>query len=304
MKSKIKIGTRGSILALKQTEIVISTLQSIAPQIEFEIVKIKTTGDILYDSNLVLIGGKGLFLKEIEEQLIDHKIDIAIHSMKDVPAIIPSSLTIAAVLPREDVRDVLLSDKYNSIFDLPLNAKVGSSSSRRKEAILAMRPDLEVIPFRGNIDTRIRKLQNQEVDATILAMAGLNRLNLQQHIKYIFSVSEILPAIAQGAIGIECRKDDSAVIDLLKRVNHQPTMQCIQIERDFLLHFSGNCTTPIAAYARFCNDGQQIAFNAQYYGYTPHHLYSYVVKADLDDIETLGIQAAEYIKGIITPLSI
>lgn len=286
-----RVGTRDSILALTQTRLVIDKLSAVLPNAHFEIVKIKTSGDILYDQNLALIGGKGLFLKEIEEQLLNRSIDIAVHSMKDAPAALPTGLVIPAVLEREDVRDVFLSDKYSSVEELPYNARVGSSSTRRKASLLAQRPDLEIVQFRGNIPTRLRKLYNGEVEATILAIAGVNRLQLHQHIKHIFSIEEILPAIAQGAIGIECRANDAEIISILQAINHQATFDCITIERDFLLHFSGDCTTPIAAYARFV-DRDYIAFDAIYYS-TPGPQRRFSETVHVNEVSSLGSRAAK-----------
>lgn len=247
---KIRLGTRGSKLALVQAHLVKDKIMAIHPDVAVEIVEIVTTGDRMYKENLALIGGKGLFLKEIEEAMIAGDIDIAVHSMKDVPAFLPDGLEIPVVLEREDVRDVLISEKYSSLNDLPIGAVVGSSSSRRKVQINQLRPDLEVVLFRGNVTTRIEKIAKGEVDASLLALAGLNRLGMHEHAKQIFTTSEFLPAVAQGAIGIECRSLDKGIKQLISDLNHEETKVCIDTEREFLKLLGGDCKTPLAGLAR------------------------------------------------------
>lgn len=256
-KTHIRIGTRGSALALAQANEVRDRLLASHPHFEaasIEIVPIKTTGDRILDKNLSEIGGKGLFTKEIEEALIAKTIDIAVHSMKDMPAIIPEGLNIACILPREDPRDAFVSHKYASIGSLPQGAVVGTSSSRRQAQLLAMRPDLEIIPFRGNIGKRIEKLQHGMADAIILAVAGLNRISMQREITAIIPTETMLPAVAQGAIGIECREGDAPILEMLGTIHDTDTALRINAERAFLTVLEGSCRTPIAAYAELADN--------------------------------------------------
>lgn len=252
---KIRIGTRGSKLALIQTNLVISEIRKHYKNADCQIVEIVTSGDKITDKNLYDIGGKALFLKEIEEQLLDKKIDIAVHSLKDVPGILPQGLIIAAVLEREDPRDCFVSFKSNSILTLPQNAKIGSSSVRRKVIINQIRPDIEIVSFRGNINTRLEKLKSSQVDGTILAVAGLKRAGLFDD-KYCFPIETdfMLPSVGQGIIGIEARQDDQNMLELCKQINHAPTWDLSIAERAFLSYLDASCKTPMAAYARYEND--------------------------------------------------
>jgi hydroxymethylbilane synthase len=213
---------------------------------EIEIVVIRTTGDRIQDRPLSEAGGKGLFTKEIEEGLLDRTIDLAVHSMKDMPTVLPEGLSIAAMLPREDVRDAFISAKWPSIDALPQGAVVGSSSLRRQAQLKRLRPDLQVTTFRGNVETRLRKLADGTVDATLLAVAGLNRLGLADRITAAVPDELMLPAVAQGAIGIECRFDDEDTTALLGPLNDAPTALCVTAERAFLGRLEGSCRTPIA----------------------------------------------------------
>ncbi len=252
----IKIGTRGSPLAMAQALEVKTRLQA-AHQLDesqIEIVVIKTSGDKIQDRPLAEIGGKGLFTKEIEEALLDRRIDLAVHSMKDVPTVLPAELSIAALLPREDVRDALLSRRVKSIADLPAGAIVGTSSLRRQAQLKRLRPDVEVIDFRGNVETRLAKLESGEVDATFLAVAGLKRLGREAEITAAIPVDQMLPAVAQGAIGIEVRTDDAATVNRVAPLNDQSTALCVLAEREFLKVLDGSCRTPIAALATLAGD--------------------------------------------------
>lgn len=252
----IRIGTRKSKLALIQTKIFINNLISIFPKISYEIIPITTTGDTITDKNLYEIGGKALFLKELEEALLQKKIDIAIHSLKDIPGIISDELKIAAVLKREDPRDVFISTKYKTIKDLPKNAQIGTSSVRRKVIIQNMRPDIKCVTFRGNVNTRLEKLYNEEVDATILAIAGIKRLDAYDNsISYILEPNIMLPACGQGVIALEIRTDDAHMHDLCNQINHLLTYNLIAAERSFLKAADASCDTPIAAYATYLDDG-------------------------------------------------
>jgi hydroxymethylbilane synthase len=245
----LKVGTRASKLALTQTKMVIASLQERFQNFNFEIKEIITTGDKLYNENLSEIGGKGLFLKEIEEQLLNKEIDIAVHSMKDVPAFLPEGLIIPAVLKREDPRDCFISFKYQSIKELPLNSTIGTSSPRRKFQLLKIRPDLNVINFRGNVNTRIKKIEDGIVDGAIMAYAGMKRLGLDNLVSEILDTQNFLPAICQGTIGIECRDSDNEIIKLLQTINDQTSYHSTIVERAFLKKLEGDCKAPIAGHA-------------------------------------------------------
>lgn len=254
---KIRIGTRGSPLALAQAHQVADKLRAahgLAPE-QCQIVVIKTTGDRVTDRPLIEAGGKGLFTKELEEALFAHDIDLAVHSMKDVPAVVPAGLAIVATLEREDPRDAFVSLKYASLAEMPAGAVIGTSSPRRAAQALRARPDLKVVDFRGNVETRLRKLADGVADATFLACAGLNRLGLAQHITAAMDTDVMLPAVAQGAIGIEIRADDEDTARLLAPLDHAPTAICVSAERAYLTQLEGSCRTPIAGYAELLADG-------------------------------------------------
>ncbi|NWF51557.1 MAG: hydroxymethylbilane synthase [Nitrospirae bacterium] len=253
---KLYIGTRGSKLALWQAEWVKAELQNKYPEIEIIIKKIKTTGDKMLDVSLAKIGGKGLFVKEIEDALLQHKVDIAVHSMKDVPTELPERLHLAAICRREDPRDALITKIHDSRFkiqnfnDLPHGAIIGTSSLRRSCQLMHLRPDLKIVTLRGNLDTRIRKLDEGDFDAIIAAVAGLKRLGLSQRITEILQPDTSLPAIGQGAIGVECRIDDESINSIVSSINHFETSVSVKAERAFLKRLGGGCQVPIAAFAR------------------------------------------------------
>jgi len=249
--SPLKIGTRGSPLALAQAYETRSRLSQAFDLSEdfFEIIVIKTTGDRILDRPLKEIGGKGLFTKEIEEGLLSGKIDIAVHSMKDMPTLQPDGLILDTYLPREDVRDAFVSLSHDGLADLPEGAKLGSSSLRRRAQLMLKRPDLEVVEFRGNVQTRLKKLEDGVADATFLAAAGLKRLDMAHIAKSFIDTDIMLPAVAQGAIGIERRSNDSATADMLAAIHHTPTGQRLAAERSFLAALDGSCETPIAGLA-------------------------------------------------------
>ena len=251
-----KIGTRGSPLALAQAYETRDRLMAAhgMSDDQFEIVVIKTTGDRIQDRPLGEIGGKGLFTKEIEEALLDGSIHMAVHSMKDMPVEQPDGLVLDCYLPREDVRDAFVSLKYKSIVDLPKGAKLGSSSLRRRAQILNRRPDLEVVEFRGNVQTRLRKLDEGVADATFLAMAGLNRLGNADIAQSAIDIDELLPAVAQGAIGIERRSDNVEIHDMLSAIADTDTATRLAAERAFLKALDGSCQTPIAGLATLNGD--------------------------------------------------
>jgi hydroxymethylbilane synthase len=256
----LRIGTRGSPLALAQANGVRNRLlaaHGLAPS-EVTIRVIKTTGDTVQDRPLSEIGGKGLFTKEIEEALLANEIDLAVHSMKDVPTVLPEGLGISTILQREDARDAFISLKYQSISDLPSGAVIGTSSLRRQAQIRRVRPDVRVIDFRGNVETRLKKIADGVADATFLAMAGLNRLGLSSHATAAIATGVMLPAIAQGAVGIEIRLADTATASALLPLNHAATAICVTTERAFLAKLEGSCRTPIAGLAEL--NGDQISF--------------------------------------------
>ncbi len=252
----LRIGTRGSLLALWQAHEARRCLMLAfdLPEQAFEVVVIKVTGDMIQDRALKDIGGKGLFTREIEEALLDGSIDIAVHSMKDMPTLQPDGLMLDCYLPREDVRDAFVSPSINSLADLPHGAVVGSSSLRRRAQLALRRPDLKLVEFRGNVQTRMKKLEDGVAVATFLAMAGLNRLGMAHVVKSAIEPEEMLPAVAQGAIGIERRADDPRVQAMLEAIHCTPTGQRVNAERAFLSELDGSCETPIAALALLNGD--------------------------------------------------
>lgn len=250
----IRIATRRSPLALWQAEHVAERLKANHPDLEIELVKMITTGDKILDTPLAKIGGKGLFVKELEQGMFNDEADIAVHSMKDVPAKLPDGLSIEAILNREDPSDAFVSNKYNNIEELPLNASVGTSSLRRQCQLLEKRPDLNIKPLRGNVNTRLRKLDEGEYDAIILASAGLIRLQFEARIKSSIPLTQSIPAIGQGAIGIECRTDDEDVKKLIACLHDEPTAQRINAERAMNFRLEGGCQAPIAGHATIQGD--------------------------------------------------
>jgi hydroxymethylbilane synthase len=264
MKHKIVIGTRGSKLALWQAEWIKSEMQKLYPDLEVELNKIKTTGDKILDVPLAKVGGKGLFVKEIEEALLKGEADIAVHSMKDVPTDFPDGLHLPVITKREDPRDAFISQISNSKFqisnfkDLPHGATVGTSSLRRSCQLLRIRPDLKIEQLRGNLDTRLRKLDEGQFDAIILAAAGVKRLGWAERITEILSPEISLPAIGQGAVGIECRINDEFINNLIAPLNHPETAICVRAERAFLKKLEGGCQVPIAAYARIISQESRV----------------------------------------------
>ena len=247
----IRIGTRGSPLALAQAREVQQRLEAAhgTGKHAFEVRVIKTSGDRIQDRPLAEAGGKGLFTKEIEEALLAGEVDIAVHSMKDMPTVLPPGLTVGCFLPREDVRDAFISRKAPSLSLLPKGAVVATSSLRRQAQVMHLRPDLRVIPMRGNVETRLRKIEEGVADATLLAMAGLKRLGLAERVTAPVPVEEMLPAVAQGAIGVETRFDDLTMAGLLAPINHESTALAVTAERAFLAKLEGSCRMPIAGLA-------------------------------------------------------
>ena len=252
-KRKVRLGTRGSQLALWQANHIKEKLEK-TYNLEVEVIKIKTQGDKILDVALAKLGGKGLFVKELEEALLTKKIDFAVHSMKDVPVLLPEGLHITAITKREDPRDVFISKNFNSLNELPLEAKVGTSSLRRQCQLLALRGDLKVEVLRGNVETRIRKMLDGQYDAVILAYAGVKRLGLTEYVKEVISDELSLPAIGQGALGIECRIEDKEMNEILQFLNDEDTSLCVRAERAFLRVLEGGCQVPIGAYAKISDN--------------------------------------------------
>jgi hydroxymethylbilane synthase len=292
-KQKIRIGTRGSKLALVQAHLVEELLHAAHTDIETEIITITTTGDKILEKNLNEIGGKGLFIKEIEEVLLAGNIDIAVHSMKDMPAIIPENMEIACVLKREDPRDALISKIATRITDLPQGAVVGTSSPRRAAQALNLRPDLKIVPFRGNIDTRLMKMHENQVDATFLAIAGINRCEINDKMITIIDEKDMLPAVAQGAIGIEICKND-ALKTLLSPINDENSFICVAAERAFLEQFEGSCKTPIAALAKI--EGNNLSINCLHASLDGAKILRTSRVGDVSEAAELGRDAAREIK--------
>ena len=253
MTKKIKIGTRGSSLALWQANTVKNAIHSKHSNIDIEIVKIKTMGDKIKDVPLAKIGGKGLFLKEIEETLLSNKIDLAVHSMKDVPVILPEGLEIYATLKREDPRDVLISQKYKNLKYFPENSVIGTSSLRRKAQILKYNSGINIKDLRGNVQTRLKKLKEHQYDGIILAMAGLLRLGLADVITEAIDLNLMIPAVCQGIIGIEVGKDNENIKKLIYHLNDKDTHTSALAERAFLKKLGGSCQTPIGCICTFTN---------------------------------------------------
>ena len=289
--NQLKIATRNSPLALWQAEHVKQRLIQIHPNLDVELVGIQTEGDRFLEAPLVAVGGKGLFIKELEQSLLDNKADIAVHSMKDVTIDLPEKLILPVILKREDARDVLISRKYGSLKNMAEGSIVGTSSLRRQSQIRAIRPDLELKDLRGNVGTRLRKLENNEYDAIILAAAGINRLGLSEIITEYIPRTELLPAIGQGAIGIECRLNDSDVLDLISPLNDHETALCVQTERSFSARLYGGCQLPIAGHASISgNEIKLVGLVARLDG---SELIISEHKGNINETDAIGITLAE-----------
>ena len=258
---EIKIATRKSILALWQSEHIKARIEAEHKGVKVVLEGMKTKGDVILDTPLAKIGGKGLFTKELEDSMLKGETDIAVHSLKDVPVVFPEGLKLAAICSREDTRDAMISEKFAKFSDLPHGAKVGTTSLRRKMQLLIMRPDLEIISLRGNVQTRLRKLKEGEFDAIILAMAGINRLNIKAEVAHIytFGFDEMIPAMGQGALGIEAR-DEKQILDETSFLNDENAVIETTIERDFVSVLEGGCQVPIGISARL--KGDEISIDA------------------------------------------
>ncbi|MGD9950641.1 MAG: hydroxymethylbilane synthase [Desulfobulbus sp.] len=249
MRTTLRIGTRASLLAVTQSTWVKTQIEQAHPQTRVELVKITTKGDKILDVPLAKVGGKGLFVKEIEDALLEGSVDLAVHSMKDVPTELPEGLHIGIIPIRETPYDAFISNRFDSIATLPTGATIGTSSLRRKSQLAAMRPDLNIVDLRGNIDTRLRKLDDGQYDAIILAGAGLHRLGFAERITTLLPPQQMLPAISQGALGIELRRNDTELFTGLQFLHHQESAVAVAAERAFLLQLEGGCQVPIGAYA-------------------------------------------------------
>ena len=258
---EIKIATRKSILALWQSEHIKAMIEAQHKGVKVVLEGMKTKGDVILDTPLAKIGGKGLFTKELEDSMLKGETDIAVHSLKDVPVVFPKGLKLAAICSREDTRDAMISGKFAKFSDLPHGAKVGTTSLRRKMQLLIMRPDLEIISLRGNVQTRLRKLKEGEFDAIILAMAGINRLNLKAEVAHIytFGFDEMIPAMGQGALGVEAR-DEKQILEQIDFLNDENAVIETTIERDFVSVLEGGCQVPIGISARL--KGDEISIDA------------------------------------------
>ena len=290
-RSNLTLGTRGSKLALQQSEWFQSRIHAVAPDVCVTLRKIQTSGDKIVDVPLAKIGGKGLFVKEIEEALLAGEIDLAVHSMKDVPAQLPEGLDILCVPAREDARDALISRDGRPFKDLPQGATIGTASLRRQAQLLNARPDLRIEMLRGNLDTRLRKLKEGQFDAIVLAAAGLHRLAWAHEITEYLDPVVSLPAIGQGALGIEGRSTDQFVRSVLERLNDHVTATTVMAERAFLARLEGGCQVPIAAYATL-SDGQVI-LDGLVAGIDGKTIIRDRIQGNSQDAHTLGVQLAE-----------
>jgi hydroxymethylbilane synthase len=290
-RSAVVLGTRGSKLAVQQSEWVQAQLHALAPHVTVTLRRIQTSGDRILDVPLAQIGGKGLFVKEIEEALLSGEIDLAVHSMKDVPTELPEKLAILCVPPREDPRDALISRDGRSFMNLPRGARIGTSSLRRQSQLLHARPDLTIVMLRGNLDTRLKKLREGQFDAIVLAAAGLRRLAWAHEITEYLAPQISLPAIGQGALGIEGRRDDHFIHALLAELNHAPTRTAVLAERALLHRLQGGCQVPIAAHATLT--GRQVSLEGLVSSVDGKELIRDTVEGAIEDPESIGVQLAE-----------
>jgi hydroxymethylbilane synthase len=293
----LRLGTRGSPLALAQARMVRQALAAAhgfdPEQIAIEV--IRTSGDRIQDRPLADVGGKGLFTKEIEEALAAGAIDLAVHSSKDMPTVLPPGLVLSAFMEREDPRDVFISRKAKSIAGLPRGATVGTASLRRQAMVKRKRPDLTIVPLRGNVETRLRKLDEGVADATLLALAGLKRLGLADAATAVLDVNEFLPAVGQGAIGIETRADDARTCELLAAINHADTFSALAAERAFLAVLDGSCRTPIGGHATI--SGGRLSFRGMVVKPDGSEDFEATREGNVRDAERLGADAGAELKG-------
>ena len=287
----IRIGTRKSQLALWQANYVRTRLLAAHPGLTVELVKMTTEGDRILDRSLATVGGKGLFTKELESGLLEGRVDIAVHSMKDVTVTLPEGLHIRAICPREDPRDALVSARYRTLAEMPAGARVGTASLRRQSQLRALHPELSVVELRGNVNTRLARLDAGDFDAIVLASAGLKRLGFETHIAGLLDIERHLPAVGQGAVGIECRGDDTAVNTMLAALDDTDTHTCVRAERALNARLQGGCTVPIGGYAELHADELRIR------GFVGAVDGSRVLRAhaqgSADDPESVGAACAE-----------
>ncbi len=276
---------------MRQSTWVKEALSGHFPDLEIEMVAIRTTGDKIQDVPLAAIGGKGLFVKEIEEALLEKKIDLAVHSLKDLPGELPQGLTIGSIPVREDARDVLISQEGLLLKKIPPQKKIGTSSLRRQAQLLRNRPDLEMIPLRGNLDTRIKKIESEGLAGIILAAAGLHRMGLQERISQYLDLDICLPAVGQGALALEIREDDSRVLELVRVIHHETSALCTRVERAFLSRLQGGCQVPVAGHAWI--EGERIIFKGLIAGLDGRTIIEGRLEGPLADPTGLGIRLAE-----------
>ncbi|MBP7016686.1 MAG: hydroxymethylbilane synthase [Smithella sp.] len=289
----MKIGTRGSKLALTQTNFVADKLKKAIPDAEVEICVIKTSGDIMQDVSLLTIGGQGVFVKEIEEALLSEKIDLAVHSMKDVPGENPEGLIFSAILPREDVRDVLVSRNNIKLEFMPKGAKIGTGSQRRGAQIKALLPDVSIVPLRGNIETRIKKIETENINGVILAAAGMKRNGLTEKITQFLPVETMLPAVGQGALGLQIRKNDDELAKACAVLNDAATSVEVAAERAFLRTLGGGCRLPIAALGKL--DGQMLTLEGMLAAPNGTTVIREKISGTIKDAEEMGKKLAEIV---------
>lgn len=292
MKKNIKIGTRKSLLALAQSNGIKAQIEGQYSDVSVDLLKIVTKGDKILDVPLAKVGGKGLFVKELEESMLNNEADMAVHSMKDVPAELPDGLVLGIVTKREDPRDAFISNKYKSLQDLPQGAKVGTSSLRRRSQLAIMRPDLVIEDLRGNLDTRLKKLDEGQYDAIILAAAGLNRLKLDRATSY-FEPTDMLPAVGQGAVGIELRSNDTELLEGLMFLDHRDTKVAVTAERAFLLRLEGGCQVPIAGFCQV--NGESITLTGLVASVDGSEVIKKAATGAADKAAEIGVSLAEEI---------
>lgn len=295
-KKVIKIGSRDSALAMWQSEFVVAQLEKITDEYTFEIVPVKTKGDKILNVSLAKVGDKGLFTKELEQAMLDGETDLAVHSMKDVPTNLVEGLIIGSILKREDPRDVIISPHGYTFETLPLGAKVGTSSLRRKAQIQNLRPDLKICDVRGNLNTRMRKMHEENFDALILAAAGVIRMGWSEEISEYLPIDLSLPAVSQGAIGIECRADDAEILELISKINDPTTAICVQAERALLRALEGGCQIPIAAHAVIENE--QIYLKGLVASLDGKRVIRRDIRGSVDEAEDLGIKLAANLSAL------
>lgn len=291
MKKTIRIGTRGSLLAWTQSSWVKKSIEEKYPDVSVELVKIVTKGDKILDVPLAMVGGKGLFVKEIEEALLREDVDLAVHSMKDVPTDLPEELHLGIITEREDPRDAFISNKYASFMDLPPGAKVGTSSLRRRAQLNHLRSGLVIENLRGNLDTRLRKLDENQFDAVIVASAGLRRLGMSKRATAYFSTQEMLPAIGQGALGLELRRKDEKLLQGLTFLHHQDTAVAVRGERSFLTRLEGGCQVPIGSFGEIVSG--QLRLSGLVASIEGDRIIRETITGGIEDAEALGLALAE-----------